>query len=291
MRKSRNRIIAVVISLCCIAVLLRIGLSMERTSGSATDDEISAAVAAVDVSLTAVDKETDTAGAVTLLDGSETGDIIIESGGVYLLSGTLNGSVIIRADEDEDVRLILNNLTVRSTDNAALYAESADKVILTLAEGSENIFTDTARYADTTDADACIMSNCNLTINGSGTLAVTGLYTHGIHTKDNFKLVSGTVEVSAKSKGVYGKDKVVVYGGTLSVQAEGDGICSDQTSRTDEGFVWIEGGEVSVVAGGEGIEAVSLIYIDTCNVSLRTVKEAWVCSSGITSINESCVTR
>ena len=67
------------------------------------------------------------------------GTVTITSEGVYVLSGTLsNGSIIVDAGDEDKVQLVLNGVSVTSSDFAAIYAKNADKVFVTLAENTEN---------------------------------------------------------------------------------------------------------------------------------------------------------
>ena len=69
------------------------------------------------------------------------GVLTISKAGDYLLSGDFAGQILVSADKTDDVRLILDGVSVTS-DSAPLWVQQADKVVLTLTEGSENTFTD-----------------------------------------------------------------------------------------------------------------------------------------------------
>ena len=80
--------------------------------------------------------------------------------------------------------------------------------------------TDSADNADT-EINGCNVSACalftqdKLTINGSGSLTVTGSSVDGIVCKDDLKLVNGTITVEAAQDGVKGKDCVAMFGADL----------------------------------------------------------------------------
>ena len=75
------------------------------------------------------------------------GTVTISEAGTYVLSGTLsNGQILINASKDELVRLVLYGVDIKSDKNAAIYAVSADKLIIILADGTTNIITDTDSY-------------------------------------------------------------------------------------------------------------------------------------------------
>ncbi len=193
--------------------------------------------------------------------------ITITKGGTYVLQGTLNnGQLIVNlTDNTEKVHLICNGISVTST-SAAIWVQQADKVILTLAEGTENSFTDGTDYAsDEENADtpnACIYSKDDLTINGEGDLTVNGNCNNGIHTTDDLRIVSGRITVNAVNHGLRGSDSVVIKGGELHINAEGDGIKSTTVDTEGKGFVDIEGGSVTVSAMQDGIDAAVALVVN-----------------------------
>ena len=90
--------------------------------------------------------------------------VTITSEQTYILSGNLdNGTVIIDAGENDKPQLVLEGVTVNS-DTIALEILEADKVFITLAEGTENRLS---------ASDTAVHSKQDLTFNGSGSLTVT----------------------------------------------------------------------------------------------------------------------
>jgi hypothetical protein len=76
---------------------------------------------------------------------------------------------------------------------------SADKVFLTLAEGSENHFIAGESFDSYQGeaVDAAIYSKEDLTVNGPGALNVVSPAGHGIVSKDDLKITGGVITVSA----------------------------------------------------------------------------------------------
>ena len=73
--------------------------------------------------------------------------VTITEEGTYLLSGSLSdGSVVIHTDENVKVRLILNGVSINSSNSAAIYVKSADKVFITLAPDTENVISNGGTY-------------------------------------------------------------------------------------------------------------------------------------------------
>lgn len=157
------------------------------------------------------------------------GSVTITAAGTYVISGSLSdGQIIVDTADADSVHIILNGVELTDSDSAPIYIKSAEKVILTLAEGTANTVTDGSTYTLNTDEEpsAAIFSKADLTINGTGSLVVTANYNDGITSKDDLNIVSGTLDVKAADDGLVGKDRVYIEGGTISIDAVGDGIKS-----------------------------------------------------------------
>ena len=190
----------------------------------------------------------------------------ITAAGTYDLSGTLtNGRIVVNSADDGTVRLILNGATIRSSTNAAIYVASADKVIIALADGTQNYVSDgSSRPASSSTEDeptAAIFSMADLTIFGGGALTVHGNYKDGVTSKDGLIIASGSLTVEAADDGIRGKDYLIVEDGQISVGAGGDGMKSDNEDDTTRGYVTIEDGDLEIVAGGDAIAAATDIAI------------------------------
>lgn len=199
----------------------------------------------------------------------------ISAEGVYILSGNCsNGQVIVEGADTEKIQLVLNGLSLTCADGAAFYIRSADKVFLTLAEGSENSLADSgAEYvqddADTT-VDGVIFSKADLTINGSGSLKITAGYKHAVVSKDDLRITGGNITAAAAYGGLYGKDCVKICGGSFSLSTETDGIQSDNTQDAQRGFVYISKGDFHIESGTDAIQAETVLQIDGGSFSLTT---------------------
>lgn len=204
-----------------------------------------------------------------LAEGAEVaGSIVrITSSGTYILSGiSTQGQIVVDAPEDADIILALEGLELTNPDGPAINIIEADKVILTLMEGTKNIISDGEVYIDSDDTsspDAAIYSKADLTINGLGELEVMGSYNHGIVSKDDLKIVSGQITVTAVNDGIKGKDLVAVKDGQILINAGGDGIQSSNDEDPLKGFIVIENGLFTITAAEDGIQGeTSLTIID-----------------------------
>ena len=172
--------------------------------------------------------------------------------GVYELTGTLNGQVHVNTDGK--VQIVLNNAEINNTSGSAIYVENAKKVFLTLADNSQNTVSDGSPYTDTS-LTAAIYSTDDLTINGTGSLTVTGNYQEGITSKDDLTIAGGNITVNAVSNGIKGKDSIAVYDATVQITAGGDGLKSSNDVDEGKGFIYIQNGDFTINAQQDGIQA------------------------------------
>lgn len=197
----------------------------------------------------------DSGTAVQVSLDQQQGGYVISAGGTYVLSGTLNGMLTVQAGENDLVRLVLNNAVLANDSGPAIYARKADKVILTLAEGSSNEVRDGAGYEPDEDgANAAVYAKTDLTINGSGSLRIIAQTAHGVLSRDRLAIAGGTIAVTSVKDGLRGKDSVVIADGSLDITAGSDGIVSTGTQQ-GTGVVTILGGDIRIRAQRDGIQA------------------------------------
>ena len=201
----------------------------------------------------------------TLLDGDSDSYYITEAG-TYVLSGDINASVIVEVD-DEDVRLVLNGVSITSDDGPAIVVIDADDVEVSVVNGTENYLEDATTRSDSatnytsSDYTGALYSDCDLVLNGSGSLSVTANYNNGIITKDDLKIINLSLDVTSVDDGITGKDSVSIYHAQISIESDGDALKSTQDEDTEKGFVYIEGGRLEIDAGDDGIAAETLMAI------------------------------
>jgi len=204
------------------------------------------------------------------------GTVTITKAGTYVVSGTLSkGQILVNAAKDDLVRLVLNGADITADTNAAIYAAQADKLVIILADGSTNTVADTAAYtyADTEkeEPNAAIFSKCDLSINGTGTLNVTGNFNHGIATKDDLVIAGGNITATAVNVAMRGKDSVTVLDGVLNLTSlTGDGLKSTNDTDADKGWILIKGGEFNITAYNDGIQAQTTLQIDGGTFNIAT---------------------
>lgn len=295
----------------CGALLLSVlaGCSAGDASDNTTDTTEIAEIAESDLftdrDLAGTYEEED-AVVITLSDGSSAcsgsgvsidGDVItITKEGTYLLSGSLSdGQIVVDTNSSAKVQLVLSGVDITCSDSAAIYVIQADKVFLTLAEGTENRIGTTGEFAETEEGiDAAIYAKDDLTLNGSGSLTVTCPYGHGIVSKDDLKLTGGTYTITAAAQGLSGNDSVRIADGVYQITAEGKGIKSDTAiyltggeitiNSTDDavhsnGLCTISGGSYTIASGDDGVHADGAL---TINGGTITITESYEGLEGMT---------
>lgn len=194
---------------------------------------------------------------------AENGILIITAEGTYVVTGNLTeGQIRVETTDTEKVQLVLNGVTIHNSNSAPIYLKSADKVFITLAEGTTNTLTDGSDYIQTDDnsVDAVIFSKADLAINGTGTLNITANYKHGIVSKDDLIITGGTFNISSVKAALNGKDALKIKDGVFNISSsDGKGLTSKHDSDTTKGYVYIAGGTFKISNCTEGIEGTAIV--------------------------------
>lgn len=215
---------------------------------------------AVKIRLNAAGSETEGTGAS--VSGST---VTISKEGTYIVSGTLeNGQIIVDAADTDKVQIVLENAGIHCETNAAIYVKAADKVFVTLADGTTNKLSGGNEYIDTDDntVDGVIFSKEDLTVNGSGSLEVNANYKHGIVSKDTLAITGGNISINAVSQCLSGKDEVKILDGTFQLTTSGKAVKSDNEDDTSTGNIYVAGGTFTVNSKDDSFHASGNIVID-----------------------------
>lgn len=215
-------------------------------------------------------------------------DPVIAEGGAYTLTGSLDGTLYIRA-EDEIVHLILDGASISSKEGPAIWVESAGKVFITLAPGSENHLADSPDYRRIAEAEACLYARCDVTINGTGSLSVFGAYRDGIRTNDVLRILGGSVTVLCKRTGLHGTDGIHIDGGEIQVSSEKNGLRTTKSGADGKGCLVVSGGSLNIIAGRYAFVCdKGSLYLSGCTVREKSVV-AMANVGGETHIQEGCL--
>ena len=194
----------------------------------------------------------------------------ITAEGTYVVSGE-HESITVSAPDTAKVRIILKNATVSNTSGPAIYIENADKVFITAYKNTTNTLSDGTSYTGDfkdTNVDGAIFSKTDLTLNGEGTLNITGNYKCGAVSKDDLIICGLNLTVKSTGCALEGKDCVKIKDAAITVSSGGDGIRSTNTEKTNKGFVYIETGNIDITSGSDGIQAATVLKAANGNVKI-----------------------
>jgi len=290
MKKSLSLLLALALALLCgCTTSQQITTSANDTSSEHKSTQSSATASSVPEQKSDVFTDYDcdasfdeaTAGKITFNGTSATatagatvsgGKVTVTTPGTYVVTGTATeGQLIVNVAKTEKVQLVLKDAQITCAQSAPIYVQSADKVKITLVEGTVNRLTDGSMYTNlvnNTEPTACLFSKDDLTINGSGALSITANYNNGIATKNDLRIVSGTIFVKAKNHGIKGKDSVCIADGQINISAGNDGIKANEETEPSKGYILITGGSISIIATDDGLQAVTGITISGGKVTV-----------------------
>ena len=199
----------------------------------------------------------------------ESGLVTISEGGTYEITGqTSNGQIII--DTEDDVQLVLSDVTIENPDSAAIWIQSEGQVTITL-EG-ENTLINGGEFVEVNDddPDALIYSPGDLIINGDGTLNLTATAGKGVRANRTLTVESGMFVINSE-EGLEATG-ITINGGDFTISASDDGI--NASDKTDEftPYLIINGGNISItMADGDtdGIDSNGDITINGGTISIN----------------------
>lgn len=192
--------------------------------------------------------------------------VTITEEGSYIISGSLeDGMIIVDAEDSAKIQLILSGADIQSKTSAALYIRNADKVFVTLADGTSNSLSNGGAFnpIDENSIDGAVFSKEDLTFNGLGNLTVTSPTAHAIVCKDDLVLTGGKYTLECASHGVDANDSVRISDTVeLDITSGKDGIHCENSDDASLGFVYISNGMINIDAQGDGISAGAYMYIE-----------------------------
>lgn len=190
--------------------------------------------------------------------------VTITAEGTYIFPGTLSeGQIVVDADNAK-VQIVFDNVDITCASSASVYVKSAEKVFVTLAEGSQNTLRNTDEYVaiDDNNIDAVIFAKSDLTLNGTGSLTIISAEGHGIVSKDDLKITGGTYDITAAGHALSGKDSVRIADGTFILTAEKDGIHAENADDEEKGYIYIADGDFTITSDGDGMDASNIVQIE-----------------------------
>ena len=199
--------------------------------------------------------------------------VTITKKGVYVLSGALeNGTIIIDAEKSDKVQLVLKGVSIHHNTFAPLYILQADKVFITLAEGTENTLSNGGKFTsrDGNNVDGVIFSKEDLCLNGLGALSISSPAGHGVVSKDDLAVTGGNYQISASGHALSGKDSLCIAGGNFQLDAGKDTLHAEHDEDAEKGFLYISDGSFLLSAQGDAVSASGKMQLDGGSFTLKT---------------------
>ena len=197
--------------------------------------------------------------------------ITIKGKGTYIISGTLDdGYIVIDAGNSDDIRLVLKDADITSSDYAAIYCLNADNVYITLDDGTSNSLVNSGEFdsKDDNKVDAAVFAKTDLTINGSGSLVVSST-AHGIAGKDDVTITGGVITIESEKDGIQANDSVAIQNATVDITCGKDGIQADNDDDLTKGYIYISSGNITIDAEDDGITATTILQIDDGTINIK----------------------
>lgn len=200
----------------------------------------------------------------------------VSENSVYAISGTLKGNIVIDIGDDYEFELELHGFSLVCDAGNPVEILSGDEVAVTAKKDTNNYIYDMRTAVDDEDdtlRSAALYAKVDLQLGGKGALTVVSENNNGVHTKDDLKVKNLTLLVACMDNALKGNDSVKITGGVLTLIArDGDGIKtknSDLSSKGKQrGDVTLTGGEITIYAASDGIDAAHDVIVDDESVVL-----------------------
>ncbi len=202
----------------------------------------------------------------------------ITEGGTYTVTGSITGKITV--DSEEDVTIILKNVSITNSEGAAIKSKGTGKLTVVL-EG-ENTLSATG----TEDPAAAISGEAEVEISGSGSVKITSTG-KGIKAETLLTLTSGTYEISAADDAIHANGDMVIEAGSYVIETEDDALHADGKLTINGGtfeisahegieatYIVINDGEVTISATDDGINAAQKVdtYVATLEINGGYIK-------------------
>ncbi|BES66518.1 hypothetical protein SANA_29570 [Gottschalkiaceae bacterium SANA] len=198
----------------------------------------------------------------------------IQSAGTYILQGTYEGQILVDTQDEGDVILVFNEVALSNQETSPIFISNADRLVILLAEGTENSLVDTSAYEEENDSEeervnGAIYTKSDLLFAGSGNLTITAKEKTGILAKDALLVLDGDIIIEASRNGIKVNDLFAMVDGDLSIHAGKDGIQSEAHMQIDGGHVTIDSVEDALHAEGMIVINDGFFYLQTEDDGIR----------------------
>ena len=190
--------------------------------------------------------------------------LLISEGGSYTVSGSLDeGQIVIEVPKSDKVELILDGADISCQTSAPIYIKQADKVTITLADGSENHLTVGGDFVqiDDNNVDAAIFSKEDLELGGNGSLVISCAEGNGITSKDDLVITGGSYDITAGGHTLEANDLIQVDDGSFILVSGKDGLHAENNDDTTLGSILINSGVFDITSEGDSIDSAVALEI------------------------------
>lgn len=194
----------------------------------------------------------------------EDNTLFITNTGKYYLTGSLDGRIVCTGNEETQIELILNGVSLTSQEYSPLIGYDIDSLIINAESNSVNTITDNRIQEES--YNSAIYSNCDMDIKGKGTLNVFGYLNNGIHSTKDLKIKNLNLNVTSLNNSIKGNDSITVSNANIyAVSTSGDAMKTTSTSISSKGkqkgSVTLTGGTINLFAACDAIDAAYDVYI------------------------------
>lgn len=209
-------------------------------------------------------------GNASLVDVKTTGvKVELKKSGTFYIDGTLDdGQIQVDADSTDVVKVVFNGVNLNCSTEAAFRVKDCSKTIITLADDTENVITDSKLNEDS----AAVYSKRYLAFNSgekaTGTLKVTANCADGIACTKQLIINGGTFDVTSADDGIRGKLSLVIHDGKFTVNAAGDALKSN-SDAAGYGYITIDNGTFDITSTDEGIQAEGNLTINDGTFNIK----------------------
>ena len=206
---------------------------------------------------------------VTVSDGET---YTISKEGVYVVTGSAsNAQILVSAGDEDKVQLVLDDVSITNESTPCIYVQNADKVFVTTTDSENTLTVSGAFTADgDTNTDAVIFSRDDLVVNGTGTLNISSSE-NGISSKDDLKVTGGTINITCTADALEANESILVADGTINIKSDKDGLHAENDEDDTVGYIYIAGGTIELT-GAEGIEG-TYIQINGGEISIAAADD------------------
>ena len=227
-------------------------------------------------------------------------DLSITAGGVYRITGSsVTGTITVKKGV-KGVTLIFDNLDLTGVTSAPLTInKDGAEVNLRLVgvnhlidnEDPDNEFSTNKKIRDAYEGAAIkVKTGSKLTISGDGKLYAVGNSKNGIKGSEGsvIKVNSGSLDIDTVGNGLSSDNEVIINGGNVTIIAGKEGIKAspDEVSESAKGIITINGGTVDVTSGEDGIQSEGNITINNRpSITIHSGNDAIQTRSNFTMYN------